>query len=904
MSALPASEMNTGLGPAAEGTNSGTFTVKQHLNTSSGTVSAGSSGDGVADGARDGDAAFGIADFISRVAPWPAPGAPGVVNIHWRMKHPKSGKLIWAGHPTTSPGQFVSLVDRALQRPATFTEIYYCLSLQGRVRVSKNNTPTVIRSQADALALRSIWLDIDVKDPPKGYATLYEAKQALAVFLKAYKLPFPTALVESGGGLHVYWVSDKDLPPDEWRPYATGLRAAAVQHGLRCDGGVTVDSARILRVPGTFNNKIAGQPRPVRLLSLEDGNINFAKALGHLTVMAASAPAVVTATVTPIDMSAFAGKKPSAAWASLDPNESLAAGIEHNQDPLDPTPIFAKGGCPYFRDAIATHGRDAGQGLWMLTVLASTFWQNGAAFAHELSNSHPGYKAEETDQMIERKTRERAQRGLGWPSCAAFEREGATQCMTCRYKGQIKSPLNLSATVSSSAALPQPAIWSAASMKVSFNNLSHRQWLYGTYLIRGEITVLASPGGVGKTAIAVGMAVEIATGLSVVGQTLWCRDQKVLYIIAEDERTELNRRVFAFCRAHPGVMPQLPPARLFVAGVDDPQVRRISFLRPSTPNTSTLDDVGFAVLEDALRQLGPDVVVLDPLVHLCRNGNMNDNAAMAAVMGKLKDLAREYECAILIVHHTKKGADPGDAEAVSGAASIVNLARCAIMPVVLGDKECLEAGGLPSERSSYLKLINPKANFAPHGQEQVYRLHNVELPNAAPPVYPHGDRVQAIALPDPLAAQSTLNLEQQARAVILPLVARGKDIGGALHPYTANNSGSNAERALLPDAMSALEAATSRPWEGDDLREITKKAISAMLKDGTIVKKLVKELMAKPGNSGRTQGLAVNRALAPVPDTGWVGDFVGDYQPSSGAERAVSVTDAASPTAPSADAVN
>jgi hypothetical protein len=36
----------------------------------------------------------------------------------------------------------------------------------------------------------------------------------------------------------------------------------------------------------------------------------------------------------------------------------------------------------------------------------------------------------------------------------------------------------------------------------AFTDVPHRLWLYGTYLIRGEISVLASPGGVGKIAIA------------------------------------------------------------------------------------------------------------------------------------------------------------------------------------------------------------------------------------------------------------------------------------------------------------------------------------------------------------------------------------------------------------------
>ena len=60
-------------------------------------------------------------------------------------------------------------------------------------------------------------------------------------------------------------------------------------------------------------------------------------------------------------------------------------------------------------------------------------------------------------------------------------------------------------------------VWRAADLNVSFTNIPHRRWLYGTYLIRGEITVLAAPGGAGKTALATGIAVEICSGYHEVG---------------------------------------------------------------------------------------------------------------------------------------------------------------------------------------------------------------------------------------------------------------------------------------------------------------------------------------------------------------------------------------------------
>jgi hypothetical protein len=98
-------------------------------------------------------------------------------------------------------------------------------------------------------------------------------------------------------------------------------------------------------------------------------------------------------------------------------------------------------------------------------------------------------------------------------------------------------------------------------LKVSFSNIPHRQWLYGIDLVRGDITLLASPGGAGKTSLALGMAVCLVTGKSVLGERIWGHGPlKSLYINAEDSRVEMLRRACAFCR-QPAPAPQRQHSR-------------------------------------------------------------------------------------------------------------------------------------------------------------------------------------------------------------------------------------------------------------------------------------------------------------------------------------------------------
>ena len=239
----------------------------------------------------------------------------------------------------------------------------------------------------------------------------------------------------------------------------------------------------------------------------------------------------------------------------------------------------------------------------------------------------------------------------------------------------------------------------------------------------------------------------------------------------------------------------------------------MSFLRVSERAT-VLNKDGFNCLLGALETLRPDLIVLDPLVVFCGGGNMNDNAVMSLIMRKLKALAVKSDCAMLVVHHTRKGRSTGDdpaeeAERIGGAAAIVNLARRALMPVTMTEAEtkAYPNSVLPSERFKYFKLVDVKSNLAPLSAEAPwYELASVELPNAEPPTYPHGDRVQAVkrARLTWQKATSALGAEQLAiRFELMKLIDRGVTIDGELAPYSPNSTGNNKKRAILDHAMAA-----------------------------------------------------------------------------------------------------
>ncbi len=687
------------------------------------------------------------------------------------------------------------------------------------VIVTINETDFKGRRSKNIVRTRALYVDADSNEQIER---CIEAIKACGIS--------PSMAVKTGRGMHIYFCTD--VPLSLFRDLQESLI-----NKLGTDPAVK-DLSRVMRLPGTLHLKDPTKPWLVKLYPTKTPvpRWNFFELIARLGLSPAKAVPNQgqqnAATLMPFnnELSPSSRERLKKLFGHL-PVESLSEGLETNIEEI----------------------RSAVSAIPSLAISTELEWMRFArGLAHEAAVHKD--RTEPLWEILDTASRpapgyDEADNRSRWLRYIdeAFNRENPITIATVfdlakKYGWQGWSP-PVTATTS------MPAVWSSAGLKVSFSNIPHRQWLYGTYLIRGEITVSAAPGGAGKTAHATGMAVEIATGKGKLGEKVWRNDdQRVLYINGEDSSTEIQRRILAFCQQHKVEKQDLD--RLYVAAADDPRVQSLSFLSMNEKGTTALDNAGFGVLETALQSLRPDLLILDPLVVFCGGGNMNDNAVMSLVVRKLKSLAVKYDCAILIVHHTRKGgrgsASAGEAEEISGAAAIVNLARRAIMPVTMTDAETKTFGVLPSERRQYFKLADAKSNLAPLLSEAPwYELASEELPNAEPPTYPHGDRVQAVKRAQLTRSKvsSFAGPEQETiRFEILKLIDRGLTINGEKVPYSPNSTGNNKQRAILADAIAAVEQVTEdREWLPRDLRAVVEREIEALKHDGWVIVEPIKK---------------------------------------------------------------
>ena len=292
------------------------------------------------------------------------------------------------------------------------------------------------RKADDCLFMRSFFIDLDVGGGNK-YETKDQALEALAKLIEVAELPDPV-VVDSGGGVHAYWIMDTDIPKDEWKPVAEKFKALCLSH-ISIDPVVTADAARIMRAPETFNHK-TNPPLPTLVIS-EDINVYEWQEF----------KAFVMGDVVPQE---------ERTQELEDVLASIPKGLDDDTKAIMKLDNFAKkfevlaqksiddeGGCEQIK-FILENAAALEEPLWFAGLSIAKFCDDGATAIHELSNPDPRYTHENTE--------EKASRFPAPRTCDWFASHYPERCQGCQHRGKITSPIQL-ARVFKPAATPDKA---------------------------------------------------------------------------------------------------------------------------------------------------------------------------------------------------------------------------------------------------------------------------------------------------------------------------------------------------------------------------------------------------------------------------------------------------------------
>jgi hypothetical protein len=159
------------------------------------------------------------------------------------------------------------------------------------------------------------------------------------------------------------------------------------------------------------------------------------------------------------------------------------------------------------------------------------------------------------------------------------------------------------------------------------------RWLLADLFLVGAAGILGGAPKAGKSFFALELAVAVASGAPALDRFAVAAPGPVVLLAAEDPPAVVVQRLAALATARQHALASLPIGVIVEAGLRLPE---------------GLDRLAATVVQQQARLL-----ILDPLIRVHR-ADENSAAEMAVVLDGLRTLARATDCAVLLVHHTRK----------------------------------------------------------------------------------------------------------------------------------------------------------------------------------------------------------------------------------------------------------
>ena len=262
-----------------------------------------------------------------------------------------------------------------------------------------------------------------------------------------------------------------------------------------------------------------------------------------------------------------------------------------------------------------------------------------------------------------------------------------------------------------------------------------REWLYGHFLIRRQVSLTVAPGGTGKSSLVAVEALSQATGRGLLDDKPYGRSHVWLWN-GEDPLDELQRRLTA-AALHYGIEREEIEGRLFV---DSGRQKEIIIARADRNGVVVAEPVVDALIE-TIRDNRIDILHIDPFVS-CHAVPENDNGAVDRVAKTYARIADVTGCAIHLVHHSRKtGGEAVEVEHARGAVALIAAARAARTLNPMTREEAEKAG--VENRFVHVRIDDGKANLAPRSDKARWlKIESVPLWNG--PRETAGDHVAVV----------------------------------------------------------------------------------------------------------------------------------------------------------------
>lgn len=201
---------------------------------------------------------------------WPDDDTPGYLVLWWRENK----------HCEFVPVHAIETVVPRLLEQRGNVNVYFGMGLQ-----SRSLSHTQRGTEATVCAVPGLWADLDTDAGHMGTGTRKTyppTKQDVLTLLAEGQPAPPTFVVDSGNGIHAYWLAREPWTLENQaeriraklavRGLEVRLRSVAITKGWTTDS--VHDIARVMRIPGTINRKEGLPDQPCRILSASESVYN------------------------------------------------------------------------------------------------------------------------------------------------------------------------------------------------------------------------------------------------------------------------------------------------------------------------------------------------------------------------------------------------------------------------------------------------------------------------------------------------------------------------------------------------------------------------------------------------------------------------------------------------------
>ena len=259
-------------------------------------------------------------------------------------------------------------------------------------------------------------------------------------------------------------------------------------------------------------------------------------------------------------------------------------------------------------------------------------------------------------------------------------------------------------------------------------NLAEERFVIENLIPRCKVTLLVSPGGMGKSYVTLYASICVALGLEFCGQK--CEQGRVVILSAEDSLLTIHRRLRNLSSQVPDL--QFAPnaraqIRQFVDIVDVAEMRRAS---GSSMALTKPDSGGSASITPLVKHLAEaignaDFVWFDTASKF-NGGEENSNGDTARFIEALEIVAEITGAGVLVLVHTGK-ARGEDQYAARGASAFSDNARSVLVLAPL-DSKLVDQLANPAQsekasRNDILKLRHTKSNYAARAEDMYFERH-------------------------------------------------------------------------------------------------------------------------------------------------------------------------------------